>query len=188
MPRLSITKWIHLHGGDGGLLEFFRRVYRLLRPGGTFVLEPQEWEGYKSAKRMDRVSGSQWSFLRFEAEGRDLWQKLAESAKVLKLRPEMFGEELVGIGFALEGAYGTPGEGGMCRILYIQAYSTLTAKQDSNAPCMLIANRHELVCATYNNVPSGICDCITSEAMIAAKVSVRQSVADRELKAYGTEK
>ena len=56
LSRLSITKWIHLHGGDDGLLEFFRRVYRLLRPGGVFVLEPQEWEGYKNAKRMDRVS------------------------------------------------------------------------------------------------------------------------------------
>ena len=47
---------------------------------------------------------------------RDLSQKLAENAKHLKLRPEAFGEELVKIGFALEGMYGTPGEGGMCPI------------------------------------------------------------------------
>lgn len=62
LPRLSIAKWIHLHGGDDGLLEFFRQIYRLLRPGGVFVLEPQEWEGYKNAKRMDRVSKYPWSF------------------------------------------------------------------------------------------------------------------------------
>ena len=68
LPRLSIAKWIHLHGGDDGLLEFFRRVYRLLKPGGVFVLEPQEWEGYKSAKRMDRVSRYPWSFQSFACE------------------------------------------------------------------------------------------------------------------------
>jgi hypothetical protein len=68
LSRLSITKWIHLHGEDGGLLEFFHRVYRLLRPGGILVLEPQEWEGYKSAKRMDRVSGCPRFFQIFRAE------------------------------------------------------------------------------------------------------------------------
>lgn len=76
-------------------------------------------------------------------KGRNLSQKLAENAKCLKLRPEGFGEELVKIGFAIEGMYGTPGEGGMCPIPYSQARLTLTANQVSNEPCMLITNRHE---------------------------------------------
>ena len=53
--RLSVSKWIHLNNGDEGLLAFFRRVFSVLRPGGSFILEPQEWESYHKAKRMDPV-------------------------------------------------------------------------------------------------------------------------------------
>jgi len=49
----SISKWIHLNGGDEALKAFFRRVYDVLEPGGIFVLEPQAWETYAKAKRMD---------------------------------------------------------------------------------------------------------------------------------------
>ena len=81
-------------------------------------------------------------------------QKLAENAKGLKLRPEGFGEELVKIGFILEGAYGTPGQGGTCPIFYFQTRKTLTTKQVLNVPCMLIANRHEHGCAARNQFSS----------------------------------
>jgi 7SK snRNA methylphosphate capping enzyme len=102
------------------LLKFFRRVYRLLRPGGIFILEPQDWEGYKKAKRVDCVSGYLRSFQNCVAK----WsQKLAENARRLKLRPEIFEEELGKIGLKLEEAYGTPGQGGMYPNLYIQAHS-----------------------------------------------------------------
>ena len=53
--RFSITKWIHLNEGDDGLTQFFQRVYEVLRPGGALVLEPQEWDSYAKAKRMDPV-------------------------------------------------------------------------------------------------------------------------------------
>ena len=53
--RLSVSKWIHLNNGDDGLLAFFRRIFSVLRPGGSFILEPQEWESYHKAKRMDPV-------------------------------------------------------------------------------------------------------------------------------------
>ena len=53
--RFSITKWIHLNEGDDGLTQFFQRVYEVLRPGGAFFLEPQEWDSYAKAKRMDPV-------------------------------------------------------------------------------------------------------------------------------------
>ncbi|KAF8981063.1 hypothetical protein BDQ17DRAFT_897106, partial [Cyathus striatus] len=36
---LSITKWIHLHTLDAGLLSFFRRIFSVLRQGGVLVLE-----------------------------------------------------------------------------------------------------------------------------------------------------
>jgi 7SK snRNA methylphosphate capping enzyme len=51
---LSITKWIQLHNGDKGLKTFFRKVYDSLTPGGTFVLEPQDFETFqRRAKKID---------------------------------------------------------------------------------------------------------------------------------------
>ena len=49
---LSITKWIHLNGGDDGLRAFFTRVFKCLRPEGRFVVEPQPWSSYVKARRM----------------------------------------------------------------------------------------------------------------------------------------
>ena len=51
----SLSKWIHVHNGDEGLIRFFERVYAVLNSGGFFVLEPQSWESYAKAKRMDPV-------------------------------------------------------------------------------------------------------------------------------------
>ena len=55
VSSFSVSKWIHLNGGDDGLLAFFRRVHSCLNAGGSFVLEPQSWEGYSKAKRMSQV-------------------------------------------------------------------------------------------------------------------------------------
>lgn len=60
--RFSVSKWIHLNDGDEGLLTFFRRVHHVLRSGGTFILEPQEWDTYSKAKRMSSVSVSFLSY------------------------------------------------------------------------------------------------------------------------------
>ncbi len=47
---LSVTKWIHLNGGDDGLLAFFDKVLSLLKFSGIFILEYQPWKSYKKRK------------------------------------------------------------------------------------------------------------------------------------------
>ncbi|KAH9850001.1 Bin3-domain-containing protein [Lenzites betulinus] len=91
----SISKWIHLNCGDEGIVKFFERVHGVLSPGGTFVLEPQEWETYAKAKRTD--------------------PKLKEHAKNLKLRPDDFPRILKDIGFGPAQHLGAVGEGGFRR-------------------------------------------------------------------------
>lgn len=58
LNSFSITKWIHLNHGDAGLLAFFKRIFDSLKldSGAKLVLEPQHWDSYAKAKRMDVVS------------------------------------------------------------------------------------------------------------------------------------
>lgn len=81
----SITKWIHLHGGDEGLLAFFRKIHTVLRPGGVLLLEPQGWENYAKAKKLTPT--------------------LSETYKTLQLRPSEFPTLLRDIGFKEMGSY-----------------------------------------------------------------------------------
>lgn len=46
---LSLTKWIHLNGGDEGIMEFFRRAFEMLKDGGVLVLEAQLTKSYQNA-------------------------------------------------------------------------------------------------------------------------------------------
>jgi len=91
----SLSKWIHLNSGDEGLKQFFHRVHSVLNPGGSFVFEPQPWDSYAKARRMD--------------------QKLKDNFKTLKLRPTDFESSLQEIGFSPAKHYGSIGEGGFHR-------------------------------------------------------------------------
>ncbi|KAI5888631.1 Bin3-domain-containing protein [Schizophyllum commune H4-8] len=104
---LSVSKWIHLNGGDDGLLAFFRKVHSVLHTGGSFVLEPQPWDSYHKAKRMDK--------------------RLKETGQNLKLRPDDFEALLRDIGFGPAQHYGAAGSGGAylaSATLFFSAHST----------------------------------------------------------------
>ncbi|XP_035697179.1 probable RNA methyltransferase Y17G7B.18 [Branchiostoma floridae] len=49
---LSLTKWIHLNWGDAAMKRTFQRVFRQLRPGGRFIVEPQPWKSYGRKKKL----------------------------------------------------------------------------------------------------------------------------------------
>nr|XP_010924565.2 probable RNA methyltransferase At5g51130 [Elaeis guineensis] len=53
---LSVTKWIHLNWGDAGLITLFVKIWRLLRPGGIFLLEPQPWSSYKKNRLVSETA------------------------------------------------------------------------------------------------------------------------------------
>ncbi|KAK6103487.1 Bicoid-interacting protein 3 (Bin3) family protein [Brugia pahangi] len=62
---LSITKWIHLNWGDAGIKRFFKRVYRHLRPGGLFILEPQSFETYKKRSKLTKDISDMYKAIEF---------------------------------------------------------------------------------------------------------------------------
>lgn len=53
---LSVTKWIHLNWGDEGIITLFVKIWRLLRPGGIFIMEPQPWTSYKRNRLVSEVA------------------------------------------------------------------------------------------------------------------------------------
>jgi len=80
----------------------------VLNAGGFFVLEPQKWESYAKAKRMDPVGFPEVLWLRLT----ETHQILKEKANELKLRPDGFQAILESIGFVLDQSTGPVGEGG----------------------------------------------------------------------------
>lgn len=94
---LSITKWLHLHHGDVGLISLFRNLFQILPEGGTLVVEPQEWQNYKRAVSKNT--------------------SLRPVFKGLAMRPN-FEAELVDVGFILSKVIARE-EGGFSRPLMI---------------------------------------------------------------------
>lgn len=65
----SVIKWIHIHGTDQGLLDFFAKVFRSLRPSGVFIFEPQPWASYKKLKRLDPKLRENYDKLKMRPDG-----------------------------------------------------------------------------------------------------------------------
>ncbi|KAJ0029864.1 hypothetical protein Pint_13238 [Pistacia integerrima] len=65
---LSVTKWIHLNWGDDALITLFTRIWRLLHPGGIFVLEPQPWRSYEKNRRVSETTATNYQNIVFHPE------------------------------------------------------------------------------------------------------------------------
>ncbi|KAG8689698.1 hypothetical protein FRC08_010814 [Ceratobasidium sp. 394] len=97
----SVSKWIHIHGGDEGLKSFFTRVRDVLRvratdtSPGVFILEAQPWSGYHSAMRKAGIRSSK--------------------ENKITINPEDFTTLLTKLGFSQPTRAGIVGEGGFKR-------------------------------------------------------------------------
>ncbi|KAE8687532.1 putative RNA methyltransferase [Hibiscus syriacus] len=65
---LSVTKWIHLNWGDDGLITAFSKIWRLLRPGGVFVLEPQPWNSYEKNRKVSETTASNYHDIKYRPD------------------------------------------------------------------------------------------------------------------------
>ncbi|KAI9498394.1 Bicoid-interacting protein 3-domain-containing protein [Zychaea mexicana] len=65
---LSITKWIHINRGDEGMKEFFNKVYKVLNPGGAFVVEPQEFDTYERRAKLNETTQAVFKSIEFRPE------------------------------------------------------------------------------------------------------------------------
>ncbi|XP_075635605.1 putative RNA methyltransferase At5g51130 [Castanea sativa] len=62
---LSVTKWVHLNWGDDGLITLFSKIWRLLRPGGVLVLEPQPWKSYENNRLVSETTAMNYRSILF---------------------------------------------------------------------------------------------------------------------------
>ncbi|CAE6488942.1 unnamed protein product [Rhizoctonia solani] len=128
----SVSKWIHVHGGDEGMKQFFSRVRDVLTARATsrstiifirftadpvcvidtspgiFVLEAQPWSGYHNAMRKANLHRS----------------KEAKPLESLKLNPNEFSSVLLELGFSEPQCAGIVGEGGFKRPITIYELKT----------------------------------------------------------------
>ena len=96
---LSVIKWVHLRGGDAAIEDFFAEAFSVLRPGGVFVLEPQDWASYRKAIQRRAAASATM------AAAISMSPPLSSSSSLLpfplKLRPEKFCDHLLTVtGFA----------------------------------------------------------------------------------------
>lgn len=54
---MSVTKWIHLNGGDPAVKLLFQKIFLQLRTGGYLILEPQSFNTYRKRRKLTKVLG-----------------------------------------------------------------------------------------------------------------------------------
>ncbi|KAM7277408.1 hypothetical protein ACFE04_019274 [Oxalis oulophora] len=96
---LSVSKWIHLNWGDDGLITLFSKIWRLLRPGGVFILEPQPWKSYENNRQVSEPISRNTNFRRIEmwkTENKSMLLGVTQkNYRNIMLRPERFQEILL---------------------------------------------------------------------------------------------
>lgn len=65
---LSVTKWIHLNWGDDGLVTLFSKVWKLLQPGGVFIVEPQPWSSYSKNRQVSETASANYKNIQIPPE------------------------------------------------------------------------------------------------------------------------
>ncbi|CAN4097445.1 unnamed protein product [Withania somnifera] len=65
---LSVSKWVQLNWGDEGLITLFSKVWRLLSPGGVFILEPQPWSSYYSNRLVSEAARTNYQEIKIRPE------------------------------------------------------------------------------------------------------------------------
>jgi 7SK snRNA methylphosphate capping enzyme len=85
----SVTKWVHLNGGDSKLLELFCKLFCLTHQGGRVVIEYQPWKSYENNKATSEQTKNMFP--------------------TIGIKPELFEWILTSIvGFEIEHQLGTP--------------------------------------------------------------------------------
>jgi len=64
----NVTKWIHLHNGDVGILLLFRKIYHILKSSGYFVLTIEPWEEYATDAKINKEIFDIFTNLRMKPE------------------------------------------------------------------------------------------------------------------------
>lgn len=65
---LSVTKWIHLNGGDEAIKRLFIRMVTELKEDGLLILEPQQWSTYARKKNLTPEISNHYSKIELKPE------------------------------------------------------------------------------------------------------------------------
>lgn len=90
---LSLTKWVHLQHGDGGLVRLLARAALTLRDGGALVLEAQPWRAYEQARALSRELRAAHARLALRPDDMGWWLSAFGLACVAELQHAGAGQE-----------------------------------------------------------------------------------------------
>ncbi|KAM0752144.1 Bin3-domain-containing protein [Meredithblackwellia eburnea MCA 4105] len=101
----SVSKWIHLHGLNAGLFQFFSKCFSSLLPGGRLILEAQPFSSYGKSARFSGELKANWDKLREDGPDKGWKNEDGDFERVL----------LEEIGFERKESLGSTGKKGFQR-------------------------------------------------------------------------